>query len=1127
MSGKGRPKNKNLGTGGINEVITSSSTTTASSEPMEVVVQSAVATQESNDIQSGASRSFGLYDSSESEPTNIFGNILKNIDPSLTTDISPERGTPQKRLHDLMVACKNIVDSSKGTIPFSKSIINFSEKCEQCINELKVISREDILKDGRGGFIEEYINLFFADLKKSKDKNLKNQIVMLLWSIIVVKSISDISQCGSFVNDIPKIIQQVGNLTVRNSQSVVDSGAMLVVGDSNIIASSSSNTTSSLSRDPCEEVNNIMKDNLNMCFVSSDGSCAAFSTNVLRLINYPIPILHSRKTGKTTQAMILQKSKVSVLSVILSLANENTYEGPISEFIKNILNNTQHLSEGIHASINVFSKIYRLTRKYYVNLIINYQEQSREYSPPSLNELLEKEIDEMFANPDEYNIDRKNLLCNLIVEISKIDTPDSKILEKSLDEISTVLSFGDKDINVPRWAYHISNDVFKYMYPLSFYNDSLSNIRFNQSRNLKQEISLQEILSATADAMYCHDFELECLYTLGKSFLESIGQENLYQDIKIFDDDKQKNKSYDVIEKECIAETLALNSYSTLNQHDDYFEICFNPLYNFIKRDKNEAGYRNAQVPWNIGFSPFITTPLVAAIDFTVGEATFSWAFVGQINQINKMRNVKYLLPFASIDNRADLEQYINDLKQYTKLFEYCGVTTLYDGAAPYGAFPLVCAQPPYETVINTTVGQYKITTQTTKSNHQVSSEWVESKFTLTNLELLKNYIVDLPQESKERFYKSASNNKENDPYYFFNLIWGTILNSNPKLPNTYKGVISSEYNRIITDVLNKIERLKQNNSLGRPQREKASIYATGSNDFDDYTQFISLKDELQYVKETIKHSDDKFQGIMNIYIQYVLGSDSFSVEQKNTLLKILELAVFNKSNESIDADMFVGLNSNILQQYSKRELNEAQQGLVDKLRSRIKRINELNNMAINFKKNQDDRRGKSIHSIELSKTPEQPTKVVKPKSAQARVEYTDVYNELSNIQGTKLELDSQPPNETNGLDSEDSLQIKKSDDEPQQSNKVSRPFVDVARSNESESLGEHIRNVARGSDSQTNSDDETVMSQGSNEGGSRKHHIQSHKTVTRRKTTTKSSKRKTIKKRKMQKRNTKTRRNK
>jgi len=910
-----------------------------------------------DDIGSGTSRSFGLYNNNEFPDVNIFDYFLNSL---ITTNISPERGTPQKRLHDLLVACDTIVKNDE-TRSFGKVLDRYGSEIELRIGQFATVSREDMLKDGRGVFIEEYINLFLSVLLSKKDVMYRSKVIMLLWSIIMVKSISDISQCGSFVNDIPNIIPKVRDQTVTNTQSVADSGSLLTVGNS-ITASSSSNIISSLSRDSCRLVNDRMKDNLNLCFVSSDGSCAAFSTNVLKLIEYPIPILHSRKTGKTTQTMILQKSEISVLSVILSLANENTYDGAIDDFITTILSNTQHLGkdgdsvtpEDVAVGINtMFSKIYELTRNYYQKLVVYYQNKRNDYvdTQPPLNILVQQEVDEMFRETN-YNVNRKELLCELIHNISRIDS-----LVDYLRRISLVLSFDNKDINVPRWAYHISNDVFKYLFPLS-----------NETRNLKEEISLQEILSATADAMYCHDFQLECLHRLGDLFLKSIGQNNLYDiELTVSDGDNQKNKSYDDIEKECIRETLAVNYYSTLNQHGDYFEICFDSFYNFIKRDKNEAGYRNAQVPWNIGFSPFVKTPLVAAIDFTIGEATFSSVFIDQINQINKIRNERYLLPFASIDNRAELQQKIVALKQYTKLFEYCGVTTLYDGAAPYGAFPLVFSER-YETIINITeVGQYKIITQTTKSDEDITREWIESKFTLINLDLLSNYIRNLSEDEKNKFVFPNPPNK-NYPYYFFNLIWGTILNSNPKLTSTYKGVINSEYNRIITDVLNKIERLERNESSSRAQRNVVTKYATGSNDFDDYKKFGSLKQELEDIKISIKDErNDKFDRIMKYYIQRLANiSNEDQKEQANTLLKILELAVFNKSNESIDADVFMGLNSNILQQHS-RLLNEGQQNIVEKLRDSIKEVNKLNKMAIDQKKNIEEVVKRSSVPLQLS----------------------------------------------------------------------------------------------------------------------------------------------------------------
>jgi hypothetical protein len=311
-----------------------------------------------------------------------------------------------------------------------------------------------------------------------------------------------------------------------------------------------------------------------------------------------------------------------------------------------------------------------------------------------------------------------------------------------------------------------------------------------------------------------------------------------------------------------------------------------------------------------------------------------------------------------------------------------------------------------------------------------------------------------------------------------------------------------------------------------------------GSNDFDDYQQFMPIEEMLVKFKNDIKESSTKFDTIMELYIQ-VLGNNAIFPKVKNTLLKILEKAVINQSNESIDNDMFMSLNSYILRR--SNEINQASQLLLDGLLQKFNRtINEnkmattlkrsfldvvknqsisqinksgaqiINDSATNDEATNDENTQQDEHGNILHPTTKQNASYSGPAAAPATV-VVERHVPQKKSDNIVVEGPVESPVKKMGSLSDEEASTKETS--PSLKRNKSADRVDSKKS--------------KLNTSSSDSDEETVMIEEGNGGGSRKNHTpQSHKSATRRKNKN-SLKRKTIKKRKMPKRKNNTRRNK
>ena len=131
--------------------------------------------------------------------------VSNNNQEELIGEYPMKDGTPQKRLGSLLALCLELQQTEKSLTntkltKLSKSIVD-----KELVNSVSNSKREDVFKDNaEEELFTEYIQTFISTLN-SKPTSIKNELFIKLWSQILIKSLSDISQFGVLINFIPKI----------------------------------------------------------------------------------------------------------------------------------------------------------------------------------------------------------------------------------------------------------------------------------------------------------------------------------------------------------------------------------------------------------------------------------------------------------------------------------------------------------------------------------------------------------------------------------------------------------------------------------------------------------------------------------------------------------------------------------------------------------------------------------------------------------------------------------------------------------------------------------------------------------------------------------------------------------
>ena len=797
-------------------------------------------------------------------------------------EFDKSEGTPQKRIFFLFKQCEYLFYNNLkyNQVKFNQQFNNKTLKYNSFINELSKVSRDGLpgLISSNSELITKFIGTLLSEVKKIQLLPDKVGVYISLWISILVKSISDISLCGSLLNLIPEIYGKIGNeknlKTLDEINTIKDS--------KNLIQKH-------------EKVKNILEGNINLAFFSSDTITSALSSNIVKLMPYPIQILYSTKrSGVSTQTIIIQKNIISTLSIILSYIGDID---KIADLQRKIPTNNTNYSN----IVDVLVKINKFVLLFFENLRPQFLDVT------VIQDHIQKVFDDLFLyqNTQKINSDHDNniiQLYSLIYNISNISE-----LINCLEIISKILIIHEEDyFIVNRWTYHLSNDIFKYRYPL--YKELFTEKYWdNKTKTLKEEISKEEIFSATYDAMYGHDFPYDFIKDLGKEFLESINQKDKYKFDNIV-----KSK----IEHNCIIQTLSMNNYSTLNQHGDKFSIRLNPANNYLVSDKNEMYFRLPEKPWNITLSPLFKQTLYSSVDFVSGEPAISLLLVEQVNYIKSISNKGvYVYEIANETTRQEkiktISEEINTETNYNEIFNSC---SLFDGAAPYGGKPIYFLDEttnPYITdyIIDTnnTSGnkknknssnfkiQFSIITETTSTEQQLIEKWIEKRIEETQ-QINSNDPIDVINALTPSLINIENEYKEN--VIKFNEIWGSILNSSNRLSNDTKELIIDTFRKIIGNISSEVTKLKQPNKTTE-QRSSRNQPVDINNYFDDNQQFNNeIIKEFISTLETNKILKNKnmFNQLMNYYAKIITEpeqpTDTTYQNNITNFLKILEICI-------------------------------------------------------------------------------------------------------------------------------------------------------------------------------------------------------------------------------------------
>lgn len=803
------------------------------------------------------------------------GNGFNEISNFLggTIEFNKNEGTPQKRIYFLFVQCEyiflNILKWTKQN--FESGFKNY----KVLIDELDTASRDSL-----PSVISKYdvlttkiITTLLSSLKnQSIDDNDKTCIA--LWISILVKSISDISLCGSLVNLIPIIYSQ---LLDRQLNSIEDIEKIRNSPDSVI--------------SPSRKVEQILKGNINLVSFSSDLITGGLSTNIVKLFNYPIQILSSTKeSGITTQTIILQKNEISTLSIILS------YIGNIDELVNLQDKIIENYPEHFENITNCLIKINYYVCEFYENILPLIHSQVID----NFQNNIQKVFDDLFRyqNRDDEN-NRNNILNGVIQKLYTLIYNISNIPDfvKNLKRITDILIIPEEKFIVNRWTYHLLNDIFKYMFPL--FKELFENPYWG-GKTLKEAISQQEVLSATFDAMYGHDFKFNFMRTLGNAFLKSIGEQNNYQ---------IEHLAASNFEQECIIQTLEFNNYSTLNQNGDKFSIILNSKNNFLVADKQDMFFRSPEVQWNITLSPLFKQKLYSSIDFVSGEPAISLLLVEQVNYIKQLSSEKvYVYDIVNDASRKNtikkISDEINKKTNYIEIFNPC---SLFDGAAPYGGKPFYILSN-YETYMEIKISRkgkspfivkFSIITKTTQSEESLTENWVQNRIKQTNEPKLDSGLVNLKLITPSELLQNTSPEYNNNVIKF-NEIWGTILNSSNKLSNETKGLMLDTFRKIIGNINEEVAKLNQQSSSvpkrvarGR-QSENTSNVGNYFDNYDKFNNVIISQFITNLQQEILRKNTSTFNQLMIYFVKIIIQQEKKLKYQQaiKTFLIILEMCI-------------------------------------------------------------------------------------------------------------------------------------------------------------------------------------------------------------------------------------------
>jgi len=603
-------------------------------------------------------------------PVSYKSGTQDEAGPVIKRTYDKDDGTPHGCITTLIGYVINALDNlpkgpprkiKKTTSPRSSTTASgndyYKEQLERFLPLLDIRSKISTYGTEIQVSLESALKAIYTNSMNNYEKNI---LITEFWAAILNKSISDVSQCGALVNNIQYL---------KNTSSS---------------SSSSSNVKTRLQESPTT------------AFLSSDGIAAAVSSLVLREINHPIPTLCSRKAHHIGQTIILQKSEISALAVMLKCAG-NQHKNEFAELLSYYRDKVIHQT---HVDLSDIIKLYTDIIQKIPDLCKELQHEHNEfYNEHMVNDFIQQKIDYIFSPDGLINIDTRSqyqsCFCRFISNIIKMDkrdeTNDTLIkFANILKQIAEVDDDNSKYIMIPRWTYHISSDMFKYM--------------FSNHDDYKPEdetkVGRAEIIAATYDATYGHDYhdisrtDMEktrhsVIQKLGEDFLTIMGESP-----PVLSSTREKVKNED----QCIESVLDTTNFSSINQVGSKFEVSFCSRNNHLKIKPEMLKLKDTEINWKIGESAciFPKNHFIASIDFVRGEPSVAPLRAAQKNmsmdyaQKEAVTKVDVFEFIQNNENNSQLDNFKDLVRTDTRFRELKMAPHHYDCAGSYNGFPVV-----------------------------------------------------------------------------------------------------------------------------------------------------------------------------------------------------------------------------------------------------------------------------------------------------------------------------------------------------------------------------------------------------------------------------------------------------
>jgi hypothetical protein len=866
---------------------------------------------------------------------------ITGVDPIISTE---KGGTPNRSIARFLRQCVNLHDKFEegeiipSNILFSKRTKNKKKKYNLVTPEMVTIDNvldlaDEVENTPRGTLTRLQTGQITAIISKAiksiqgRDKTEKSKLsdevcFSQLWYSFLVKSISDVAQFGS---------------VIRNSSLLLNNQSQDIP--------------------PC------------IAYLSSDLIAAAEATTLGRQVNHPYLILSTRKTANVTQQVILQKREITAtaLFLICMFDEESSYLNTImSQYTSNNANNETSI-ERANKNASIITAVFKDMNETNKGLVDKFKAEFKitvlgilnvnytglyKKTDPFISQL-QTWADIVINGVNDASSEKHFLKSSYFPFIQELHAYyykytstdgtqndhsffDDENQDSILNIFQEMIIYGSQDnmFTIPRWIHQFSVDIHT-----ARPGNEIIKLTDTEDTN----ISIAEIIAATEDAAYGHDFSsIQGVTLLGEAFMNKVLKQvdqlrdpvNIFNYIPLNYHGRGETSSKGSYEKKCIIDVLDRNKYVTITQQRDQYIVIFNPVKNFLTFDLEKLPLQDTVTKWRIGLSPLypnVLTPptlvspkgtvkhrkIYMSIDYSKGTSSFYEHITSTKNAIRDYSRIEpntYAFDFIINNDYEKLQEILNNESGF---FEIMDVTTMFDGAAPIGAqpqpFKIVNAKGEEELVPHNNsimIGNLFQLTMTTEANNKVTNDITEWITLQTSKGGVGKNVNALSKKLKDTIGGDNQNmnivlNRDDSVYmYEFGLLVGMFFNSiysNSEVIGECRSIASGISEAVKKEILPKEE------TRSKRVRKQTAQYLSEE---DQYNQMITTTKNatISLIVSNLTHYSNPTTGqkekipeadeIITEIQQTISEADIFDVI--NTVFKgVLD---FEKSTQTTDA---------------------------------------------------------------------------------------------------------------------------------------------------------------------------------------------------------------------------------